>query len=365
MINKSLQTPSSIRKKMFWAMYILILALTVMVDGIVYFAYKGDIEEKVLSFSQGMVFEMAENISDSVRKLEENMMYKITDSDMFSYQNTTVEESSFSIETKMQNFAALMNSKEFPVDSVYLCDMQGKDFFYGSDNSVYRNKQDFSKSKTGEYVKRNFDKMLAKRGVTAWRRFEDQPEKISLIKTVVNQKTLVLEGILCVVIDDGYFNSLEDNSNISMAVYDERDELLYRDAGLQAAETVYSGKEIDGYLFTKADVAKKRWRLVGYIREETILESLGQLMNSLLVIEVLFLLFSSVLAARISKGMTANISALIENLKRINRGEEAEEICFKSNDETAYLCQKFNDMNRQLKESVEMMAVNRTQKERA
>ncbi|WP_343083110.1 sensor histidine kinase [Blautia producta] len=365
MINKSLQTPSSIRKKMFWAMYILILALTVMVDGIVYFAYKGDIEEKVLSFSQGMVFEMAENISDSVRKLEENMMYKITDSDMFSYQNTTVEESSFSIETKMQNFAALMNSKEFPVDSVYLCDMQGKDFFYGSDNSVYRNKQDFSKSKTGEYVKRNFDKMLAKRGVTAWRRFEDQPEKISLMKTVVNQKTLVLEGILCVVIDDGYFNSLEDNSSISMAVYDERDELLYRDAGLQAAETVYSGKEIDGYLFTKADVAKKRWRLVGYIREETILESLGQLMNSLLVIEVLFLLFSSVLAARISKGMTANISALIENLKRINRGEEAEEICFKSNDETAYLCQKFNDMNRQLKESVEMMAVNRTQKERA
>ena len=43
----------------------------------------------------------------------------------------------------------------------------------------------------------------------------------------------------------------------------------------------------------------------------------------------------------------------------------AEDIAYKEGDETAYLCEKFNEMNHRLQASVEQMAVDRTQKEKA
>ena len=63
--------------------------------------------------------------------------------------------------------------------------------------------------------------------------------------------------------------------------------------------------------------------------------------------------------------MTINITALLRSFRSIGSGMMAEDIAYKEGDETAYLCEKFNEMNHRLQASVEQMAVDRTQKEKA
>ena len=83
------------------------------------------------------------------------------------------------------------------------------------------------------------------------------------------------------------------------------------------------------------------------------------------IIELIFFIVSFGIAKYVSGNMTANIAAIIDRMKQIEHGEEAEIIQPRSADETIYLVEAFNDMNRRLQETIELLAVNRTQKERA
>ncbi len=61
-----------IRKKMFWAIYSLILLLTFIIDSLVFVTYRHDMESKITLFGNQTVQELAVNISRNIRNKEEN-----------------------------------------------------------------------------------------------------------------------------------------------------------------------------------------------------------------------------------------------------------------------------------------------------
>ena len=93
---------------MFGGMFVLILFLMILINAIVYRRYTQDIEKTVLDYSGDTVRKISENMTDSVLALEENMMYKISSSELFIYQKNPENIARFSVEQHMHTFAELM-----------------------------------------------------------------------------------------------------------------------------------------------------------------------------------------------------------------------------------------------------------------
>lgn len=301
------------------------------------------------------------------------MMYKITDSQIFGYHAQPEAVNIYAVQRRLQSFAALMENSAFQIEAVYVCDIYGNTALYDKASVFGVETENFENTEAGQYIADHYEELLIRRGTTSWMQFSDDPDTIYLIKTVLNQESLLLEGILCIMIEDSYFEALAQNHMMRMAVYNESGELIFCDNTIRqlAGEVVQteSGSFFqtsdDRYLIVRGMVSKKKWTLAGYVSEQEMLGSHRRLMNHVILIEIFFLIASALFAAQISKGMTANILALIDGFQKIGEGEAVERIPCKSGDETAYLCKKFNEMNAQLKTSIEQAVVSRTQREKA
>lgn len=361
----------SIRWKMFSSMFALILFLVLLVNVIVGRRYMKDMEKTVLDYSGDTVQKISENLTDTVLALEENMMYKISYSELFDYQKNPENIIRFSVEQHMHTFAELMKSQDFSVDRVYILDVY-QNFFYwdktGETADAYSKMQE---SEAGQYIETNYGQLKSLRGKTIWRRFEDDPGHIYLIKSVLNQDTLQYEGVLCLAAKRRFMDTIQENLSFFMILYDENGELLYLPEALaEDLEEMRRQPESSngiwkGYLLTESAVRKKGWTVEGAISKKELRSGLGNMTRQIFLLELFFLLLSAVIAAWLSENMTGNITALIHSFRRIGAGMEAEDIHYKEGDETAYLCEKFNEMNHQLRDSVEQMAIDRTQKEKA
>lgn len=371
--NKKWLHMESIRTRMFLGMTGLILLLVFLIDGLVYRCYKTDMEEQTISYATDTISKIAENMTDTVAALEENMTYKINYADIFGYQENLKNAEAFSIEQDMATFAEMMKSDAFQIDTVYVRDKYNCRFYWNKDTPSHENLREFKKTEAGEYIETHYGELESRRGKTIWRRFSDAPGKIFLIKNVLDWDTLEFQGILCAAIDDGYMAEAEKNLGFHIAVYDETGMLLYSTEELsekavqyeQAAQEESFEKEDEEYLTVYAALKKRGWSMVGFISKTELQSGMWSMLRQLFLLETGFMVLGAVVSAWLSKNMTSNISALIANFRRIRQGEEAEDIQYKAGDETAYLCQKFNDMNHQLKDAVTQMAENRTQKERA
>jgi sensor histidine kinase YesM len=378
-----------IRARLFLCMFLLTMSMTILVDIGVYNIYKKDIEYKSLSFLEEIIMKHSEVMRASVQSLEENMMYKIANSGIFDYQKNLTSVPVFTIEQRIQNFAAMMNTRNLNIDSVYVQDIHGVSFCYDKEGSFQETLNNFKMTEVSQYIDENYEYLMSRPGVTLWRRFVDKSENIFLIKSSLNQESLVFEGIVCVGIDKGFMKAMADSLSSNLAIYDETGSLLFCHDSIKEVIPAYlevsqnNGSEYVaeffqskdggsplrglayGYLMTWTSLYKKRWTLIGFVSEEIVLASIWALMKILFILQGGFLILSIILAARISKNMTYNISMLIDNFRKINLGKEVESVRYHSNDETAYLCMQFNDMNAKLKESIEQMVINRTQREKA
>lgn len=312
-------------------------------------------------------------MSETIYSLEENMMYKITDSEIFSYQDDLANAAAYSVERKMQAFAELMKTNTLQVATVYIRDKYNCVFYWDRSHTSHDYVREFQKTEAGTYIEEQYDSLKTQRGTTVWRRFSDDPDHIYLIKTVLNQDTLIYEGILCTVLDNAYFSAMEENLSFQLAIYDETGSLLYSSAPLLEAAENYADElkksnpsaRGNGYLNVTSKIDKKDWTIVGFISQEEFWEGILEIFRQLFLLELLFILLSAWMAAWLSKNMTVNTSALIASFRKIGKGEEAGDIQYVPGDETAYLCEQFNHMNHRLKDSVAQMAMDRTQKEKA
>lgn len=357
----------SIRWKMFGSMFVLILFLMILINAIVYHRYTHDIEKTVLDYSGDTVQKISENLTDTILALEENMMYKISSSELFDYQENPENVARFSVEQHMHTFAELMKSQDFAVDRVYVLDRYENFFCWDQRGKTSENRT----SNVVQYIEENYDTLKSLRGKTIWRRFADEPDHIYLIKSVLDQDTLKYEGVLCLAADRKFLDAIQENLSFFMVLYDENGELLYLPEGLtddidkmQKRPTKQEGVW-KNYLVTESKVRKKGWMVEGAISRKMLRSGLGKMTKQIFLLELVFLALSTLLTAWLSKNMTINITALIRSFRSIGSGMMAEDIVYKEGDETAYLCEKFNEMNHRLQSSVEQMAVDRTQKEKA
>ena len=72
----------TIKRKIFWSIYSVILILTILADSLVFIAYKKDIEEKIENFGNQTIDEMALNMTKNILNTEESITYKINSSEI-------------------------------------------------------------------------------------------------------------------------------------------------------------------------------------------------------------------------------------------------------------------------------------------
>lgn len=349
----------SIRTKMFWAIYALILLLTLIVDSLVFFTYKYDIETQITEYGNQASEESANNISRTILSKEENLTYKLQQVKLFEGEHSKIYlENS----TEIKELVALVKNAGFHVTSCYI---QRKDMTeeFWSDGSI--NISEFRESKINEYLKKEAESFSLNRGTVVWRRMEDEPESVYIIKNVVDSDTLEKKGILSIQIKNDFFKTLQNSEKILTVLYDENGDLLYYSEQLEGSIDEILNDNTNKFLVTHADISKKNWSMTGLISKQQVLNTLYHLIMLLGIIELIFFIVSFGIAKYVSGNMTANIASLIDRMKQIEHGEEAQMIQAKSADETTYLVEAFNDMNRRLQETIELLAVNRTQKERA
>lgn len=360
-----------IRTKIFLCMLFFIISTTIIVDIVVYSLYKKDVEKKISAYTRETIELLADNLTTTIEALEENMLYKIISCDIFEYQGNLSDSNVYSIERNLQSFWALLNSGGIPVNGVYVKDKYKCSFYYGASMSMPANMTDFRQSQAYSYVQENYETIAARKGVTRWIRFKEDDENVYLIKSVLDLQTVEFVGIICVAVDASYLKSqyqqLEKNLESSIVIYDEDRRVLSCDeVMLKAAEAWRQGDSLkEQYMIQEATVKRENWTVVCFTQKSVVLSGMQNLLIRLITLETCIALASILLAFRISDSMTYNMSALIARFQNINEGSPAESIAYHSHDETAYLCEKFNEMNAALEESIRRMTFSGIQKEKA
>ncbi|HIU76876.1 MAG TPA: histidine kinase [Candidatus Pelethocola excrementipullorum] len=350
----------TIKKKIFRAIYSLILLLTLVVDGLVFYTYKNDIENKILYFGNQTIDEMSMNMAKNILSAEESITFKIDSCNLFSAggERSKYEENSKEIKV----FVSLIGNSGMKVQSCYLERVDETKVFWT--NGTVK-KEDFTNSKAGKYLEENKDGWNQNRGTVLWRRFSDAPDSIYIIKNVINPDTLKKEGVLCLEIDESYFQSMESSRDLSIVICDEKGDLLYNSEEIDPIIRKIIHKDNQDYLTMNTKISKKNWALTGLISKHQALNNLQHLMFVLLLIEVIFFFISFFISNYVSENMTTNIKSLIMNMKRMEQGQPPERIKAKSEDETAYLVEAFNNMNQKLQDTIDQLIINQTQKEKA
>lgn len=356
---------------MFLCMLFFIVTTTILLDIVVYSLYKKDVEKKISAYAGETIELLSENLTTTIEALEENMLYKIIACDVFRYQKNLSDANVYSIERNLQSFSALLNSGGIPVNGVYVMDCFRCSFYYSASPLMPGRMEDFRRSEAYSYIQDHYEAIAARKGVTKWIRFEGDDHNVYLIKSVLDLQTVEFVGIMCVAVDAQYLESqyqqLETNLESHLVIYDEEGRVLSCDgAMLETAKAWRQGESLEErYMIQEAPVRRENWTVVCFTEKNVVLAGMKNLMLRLLVLEAVIALVSVLPAFRISDSMTYNISALISRFQNINEGSPAESIRYHSHDETAYLCEKFNEMNAELKESIQKMTFSGIQKEKA
>lgn len=356
-----------IRTKILLCLMALLIPIIVVVDIGIYRTYKADVEKQVVDLSEEVIEQKALNIRSSMKTLEENILYKIEGCGLFKYQDNLAEASVYNIERDMKNFAALLKSMNMEVKSVYILDRYSCTFYCDNEGVLYEGYEGFKKNEVYSFIRNNLDWLSRQSGKTIWRNFSDDSDHVYMIKNVLDLSTVAYRGILCVQLKKEFLSSLVDSRRSNIVLYDEEGNLLYANEDILDRIDVSEEKENlkKDYLLSEEAVPVKKWKLVSFNSKKAVLEQMSELIRELVIFEAGLALLAAFLAAYIARNITSNIAALIQGFHQINSGKEAMEIPYRSHDETAFLCEKFNDMNRKLRDSVEQITENSIQREKA
>lgn len=349
-----------IRKKMFLAMYSLILLLTLIVDSLVFITYKHDIESQISQFGNQTVSELGINISRNILNKEENLTYKIEECNLFTEE---AKRNAYSENSKeMKTLAALVRNSGFQVISCYLKRTNGSEEFWTNGSITI---SEFRDSDINGILQGESENLNLNRGTVIWKRMEDTPESVYIIKNIIDDVAMEKQAILCIQIDSSFFKSLQNTENMSVLIRDEKGNVLYYSDELESViDEILVGHDSD-FITMNTKITKKNWSMMGLISKQQVLDTLHHLLFIMGVIEVVFCIISFGIAKYVSENMTSNISALIESMRHLEQGNQVDRIQAKTTDETAYLVEVFNHLNQKLQETIELLTINRTQKERA
>ena len=199
-----------IRKKMFWAIYSLILLLTLIVDTLVFVTYKYDIESQIAQFGNQTIKESGINISRNILSKEENLTYKIGECNLFTEeaQRNVYSENS----KEMKTLVALISNSGFQVTSCYLKRTNGSEEFWTNGSITI---SEFRNSDINSVLQSESENLNLNRGIAIWRRMEDMPESVYIIKNIIDDVTIEKQAVVCIQIDNTFFKSLQKSTNLA------------------------------------------------------------------------------------------------------------------------------------------------------
>ncbi len=353
-----MRNKKTIKNKFFLSIYLIVLITTLFVDTIVYFIYKSDIENKIGDYGQQAIDNMAVNISKNILQMEENITYKINDTSLFYPNEEKLGLANSNKEIKA--FAALVGSNDMDVKTCYVERTDGTAAFWSGGNETYDAYKNLMVWRGIDEIK---NLSAPNRGTMLWRRFDDRPDSIFMIKNVIDFESLQKKAFLCLEIDDKYFETLCKNGFMPFIVRDENGVILYAtDSITNPADSKAVQKK---YLTMEALISKKGWNLTGLVERDESLANLNHLLAIITMFEVVLLVVSVVIASKVADNITTNIRTLIAGMKRLENGEDVEEIKPVTGDETQYLVQTFNGLNQRLKDTIAEVTEKQVQKEKA
>lgn len=359
----------SIKSKFFFCIISFVVIITTIVDAGIYKVYRKDLEEKISKSNNKILQLLSTNLDTSIEAIEQNLVFKLEACGIYSALRMPTRQTNFTMERKLRNLAAVLNAANFPVYSILLKNSENTCYYVGKTHT-----DDFLKMQT--YVSHAGTETRAEfyAGMVQWKSFPDDSSSLYLLKQLIDPQTLQNEGILCLRINRSFFKTLYNVPECRICIYDDSGTLIYYDDEIHTAVENYAlhipvkqtgCTEWNGYLISSVVVPRKKWILAGFNAKAQILANMNYLVRNLLIFEAALCIIACFTAERISRSMTYNIAALKKNFTKIGSGEEITDIQYHSNDETACLCEKFNQMNAMLKKTIETMTYNSIQKEKA
>jgi sensor histidine kinase YesM len=350
----------SIRAKVFISYVIVQLLLICVVSATVYYFVGKRMTKQVISYSKQMTEQMAENMSKNLQTLEERVVYVLKDSNIFSYQDNIDLASKHDVSHRLKGLGVMLDSVHLPTHSLYLYDPFGCSFYYDKNGLSL---EDFKSFDIYRYIKENKDELISHKGKTIWLALDEEADTLYMVKTVLDPEDCKYKGILCVEVGKEYLidqcASIEKDLNNNIVIYDKENNLLTCGKGFINVAKAYlpnSGTTVKDYYVTEAKIKSKSWTLATFIASDVLDSAIHEFMRTFMLVEVAIIIIMGMITYGLSATMTGNITSIIKNFERIKIGEKAEDIIPRANDETTILCEKFNEMNRELNNYINKLA---------
>lgn len=223
------------------------------------------------------------------------------------------------------------------------------------------------------------DKAFDMWGVPFWKPCdEDQVLVTKLIFDYANMKPL---GVAAVGVDSDYFREIygklpDKNGNGIVILNREQKVMLasdedskglsgiilskYPEDSLGGGEIYYQSQK---YIYTTSLEAKGRIQVMNLISERAVTSVIyNKLMFPLCLLLGASVLFSACLALLISGQISSNIKLLLDNIRRLARGDFSEKIVPNGCDEIGMLAVEFNDMSSKIQQLIRTVANEKIQK---
>lgn len=358
-------------KKMFWGIrekislcYILAtIMIMVLTNLVVYRVYQNDIVEKEFTYMEDENRILADNIGNSLSGVEEKLVSELEYCSVFSYQDDLGRMYVADVERGLKSLVTLMKMRGTSVKSIYVLDQYVCSYYYDAGEKL--GLEDFREKRIYQEIRENYRTMFPRQGSSLWRSFPEQPDEIYLIKHYIDSKSTDYKGIVCLTFDRNYLKALLGEHEFSSVIYDETGALLYCSEDLTGIQSDQEEELREQYLVTSTTVGRKGWKLMALVDRELIMTRIRSMTRTLITLELIILIAAVLTSTYLFQRMLKNIIALSDRFRDINTGNPVSFIPVREGDETAWLCQQFNEMYKELKQSVEKMAHDSTLRERA
>ena len=342
-----------IRTKLSACFILLLFIVMAFIDVTVYQIYKTDIEQTEMNSMQDASEILSENIKNLLNNIEEKLMNEVKRSRLFEHLTDGAELSAQNMERKLRGFGILMHFRGLECKNILVLDHEEHMFFCDTGKTGMTLAQ-YQEKSVYQHLIQEKTEMFPARGCTIWRSYADASDEIYILKSYIDPFSLEYCGIVCLTIDREYFHVLLGEHNFDIAILDENGDPLFCSTGTAAHYAVETSEK---YLCSDTSIRRSRgnWKMISFISREVVFRDLIRLIRMLVFAELLLGIVIVFAVHKITEGFLWNVTALTDNFKRIQKQETVQKIVPHSQDETTYLCERFDSMYRQLQENAEQM----------
>lgn len=364
-----------IGQKLFICNVGIILIMAILIGGCGYYIFRNILVERSQEQSEDLMEQLSRNYAYALNTVEELLNLQTYNREFSSLLRGDTEDMTYNekYDRRKQIESYGYNLINF---NKYITNVLVADNF---DNIYYISGRE--KKMDTQLLESYLDKEMAYDmwGVPFWKACdEDQVLVTKLIFDYVNMKPL---GVAAVGVDSEYFREiygkLPDKNGNGIVILDKEQRVMlasdkgsenlsgiilseYPEDSLGGGEIYYQNQK---YIYTTRLESKGRIQVMNLISEEAITSVIyDKLMLPLYLLVGISVLFSACLALLISGQISSNIKLLLDNIRRLARGDFSEKIVPNGCDEIGMLAVEFNDMSSKIQQLIRTVANEKIQK---